>query len=29
MDELYTKALFKKATEAIDEIVLDIEGFLQ
>jgi NAD-dependent deacetylase len=29
MDELYTKALFKPATEAIDEIVFDIEEFLK
>ena len=28
-DELYTKALFKPATLAIDEIVLDIEEFLK
>lgn len=30
LDEtLYTKALFKQATQAIDEIALDIENFLQ
>jgi len=29
MDELYTKALFKPATVAIDEIVLDIELYLE
>jgi NAD-dependent deacetylase len=30
LDEtLYTKVLFKKATQAIDEIALDIENFLQ
>ena len=28
-DKLYSKVLYKKATEAIDEIVEDIENFLK
>jgi len=28
-DELYTKVLYKKATEAIDEVASDIEMFLE
>jgi NAD-dependent deacetylase len=27
-DTLYTKVLYKKATEAIDEIAVDVEEFL-
>ena len=27
-DKLYNKVLYKKATDAIDEIVLEIENFL-
>jgi len=28
-ERVYTKVIYKKATEAVDEIVGDVEGFLQ